>query len=106
LCGLGGASLGIIQGIATPEYTYWTRSSEFVFIAILGGVGHVAGALTGSLVYEAVRTYAAAFVADSWQLILGFVLLVIILRAPEGIVGLATSMADRRRAVRAGEAVK
>ncbi|QUS39726.1 branched-chain amino acid ABC transporter permease [Tardiphaga alba] len=106
LCGLGGASLGIIQGIATPEYTYWTRSSEFVFIAILGGIGNVAGALTGSLVYEAVRTYAAAFVADSWQLILGFVLLVIILRAPEGIVGLATSMAERRRASRAVETGK
>jgi branched-chain amino acid transport system permease protein len=100
LCGLGGASLGIIQGIATPEYTYWTRSSEFVFIAILGGVGNVAGALTGSLVYEAVRTYAAAFVADSWQLILGFVLLVIILRAPEGIVGLAQSIAARRGSAR------
>ena len=105
LCGLGGASLGIIQGIATPEYSYWTRSSEFVFIAILGGVGNVAGALTGSLVYEAVRTYAAAFVADSWQLILGFVLLVIILRAPEGIVGLVESIAARRRQARAAAGV-
>ena len=100
LCGLGGAALGVIQGIATPEYTYWTRSSEFVFIAILGGVGNVAGALTGSLVYEAIRTYAAAFVADSWQLILGFVLLVIILRAPTGIVGMVETIAARRRAAR------
>lgn len=101
LCGLGGAALGIIQGIATPEYTYWTRSSEFVFIAILGGVGNVAGALTGSFVYEAIRTYAAAFVADSWQLILGFVLLLIILRAPTGIVGLVETLAEKRRARRA-----
>ncbi len=100
LCGLGGAALGVIQGIATPEYSYWTRSSEFVFIAILGGVGNVAGALTGSLVYEAIRTYAAAFVADSWQLILGFVLLVIILRAPTGIVGMVETIAARRRAAR------
>lgn len=96
LCGIGGACLGVIQGIATPEYSYWTRSAEFVFIAILGGVGHVAGALTGTFVYEAVRTYAAAFVADSWQMILGFVLLAIILKAPSGIVGLVQSLAARR----------
>jgi len=98
LCGIGGACLGIIQGIATPEYSYWTRSAEFVFIAILGGVGQVAGALTGTLVYEAVRTYAAAFVADSWQMILGIVLLAIILKAPSGIVGMVESLAARRRA--------
>jgi branched-chain amino acid transport system permease protein len=98
LCGIGGACLGIIQGIATPEYSYWTRSAEFVFIAILGGVGHVAGALTGTFVYEAVRTYAAAFVADSWQMILGFVLLAIILKAPAGIVGLVQAIAGRRKA--------
>ena len=98
LCGIGGALLGIIQGIATPEYSYWTRSAEFVFIAILGGVGHVAGALTGTFVYEAVRTYAAAFVADSWQLILGAVLLAIILKAPNGITGLVEGMVARRRA--------
>ncbi|MEP9369006.1 branched-chain amino acid ABC transporter permease [Xanthobacter sp. VNH20] len=101
LCGIGGAGLGLIQGIATPEYTYWTRSSEFVFIAILGGVGHVAGALTGTFVYEAIRTYAAAFVADSWQLILGFVLLAIILKAPTGIVGVFETIAQRRAAARA-----
>lgn len=101
LCGLGGAALGLIQGIATPEYAYWTRSAEFVFIAILGGVGHVAGALAGSFVYEAIRTYAAAFVADSWQLILGFVLLMIILRAPSGLVGLVETLIERRRAARA-----
>ncbi|MFG1383032.1 branched-chain amino acid ABC transporter permease [Xanthobacter versatilis] len=98
LCGIGGACLGIIQGIATPEYSYWTRSAEFVFIAILGGVGHVAGALTGTFVYEAVRTYAAAFVADNWQMILGFVLLAIILKAPTGIVGLVQAIAGRRKA--------
>lgn len=104
LCGIGGAGLGLIQGIATPEYTYWTRSSEFVFIAILGGVGHVAGALTGTFVYEAIRTYAAAFVADSWQLILGFVLLAIILKAPTGIVGMFETIAQRRAAARATHA--
>ncbi len=88
LAGTGGVLLAAIQGLVTPEYGYWVRSGEFVFIAILGGAGHVIGAFAGSLVYELVRTYAAAFAADIWQMVLGFVLLLVILFAPRGLVGL------------------
>lgn len=92
LCGLGGALMATAQGIVTPEYAWWIRSGEFVFIAILGGAGSVSGAIVGSLVYETVRTYAAAFAADVWQLVLGSVLLIVILFAPSGVVGLYQSL--------------
>lgn len=88
LAGLGGTILAMIQGLVTPEFGYWVRSGEFVFIAILGGTGHVIGAFAGALVYELVRTYAAAFAADVWQLTLGVFLLLIILFASRGLVGL------------------
>lgn len=97
LCGLGGVAMGIVQGIATPDYTFWTRSSEFVFIAVLGGSGHVLGAFAGSFVYEGVRVYAAALLADSWQLILGAVLIVVILWAPGGLIELHRRLPWRRR---------
>jgi len=97
LCGLGGLCLGIVQGLATPDYTFWTRSSEFVFIAVLGGTGHVVGAFAGSFVYEAVRFYAASLLEDSWQLILGAVLIAVILGAPGGIVDLPRRLFGRRR---------
>ncbi|MFD1378521.1 branched-chain amino acid ABC transporter permease [Fodinicurvata halophila] len=88
LAGLGGALVAVFQGIATPEYAYWVRSGEFVFVAILGGTGNVFGALAGSFVYEYIRALATAYVGDTWQLTLGIVLLVIILFAPSGLVGL------------------
>lgn len=88
LCGLGGALMATAQGIVTPEYAWWIRSGEFVFIAILGGAQSVGGALVGALVYEATRAYAAAYAADVWQLILGAVLLAVILFAPTGVMGL------------------
>lgn len=88
LCGLGGALMASAQGIVTPEYAWWVRSGEFVFIAILGGAGSVQGALVGALAYESVKTYAAAFAADIWQLVLGVVLLAVILFAPKGMAGL------------------
>lgn len=88
LAGLGGTILAVIQGVVTPAFGYWIRSGEFVFIAILGGTGHVMGAFAGAMVFELVRTYAAAFAADVWQLTLGVFLLLIILFASRGLVGL------------------
>jgi branched-chain amino acid transport system permease protein len=95
LGGIGGALVAIIQQIATPEFGFWTKSGEFVFIAILGGGAHAFGAFAGAAVFEAVRFYAAAHLANAWQLILGVVLIVIILFAPSGLIGL------RQRSVRA-----
>jgi branched-chain amino acid transport system permease protein len=88
LGGVGGSLVAIIQQIATPEFGFWTKSGEFVFIAILGGGGHAFGAFAGAAMFETVRFYAAAHLADSWQLILGVVLIVIILYAPSGLIGL------------------
>ncbi len=96
LAGLGGVLASITQGLATPEIAYWVRSGEFVFIAILGGAGTVAGAFAGAVVYEGVRSYAAAYFADIWQMVLGAVLLAIILFAPGGLVGLAERLTGRR----------
>lgn len=95
LCGLGGAIMAVAQGVVTPEYAFWTRSGELVFIAILGGAGSVGGAFVGALVYELVRNYAAAFAADVWQMILGIVLLAVILFAAHGLVGIYSGFMDR-----------
>ena len=88
LAGLGGSLVAVIQQIATPEFAYWTKSGEFVFIAILGGTGHALGAFAGAAVFEFVRFYASAQLADAWQMILGGVLIAIILLAPAGLIGM------------------
>lgn len=88
LGGAGGVLVGVAQQIATPEFAYWTKSGEFVFIAILGGSGNALGAFAGATVFEFVRFYAAAYLANAWQLILGIVLVSIILFAPDGLIGL------------------
>ncbi len=104
LCGLGGALAAVAQGVVTPEYAWWIRSGEFVFIAILGGSGSVGGAFVGSLLYEAVRTYASAFAGDVWQMILGIVLLFVILFAPSGITGLFARLTGRKASPASEEA--
>jgi branched-chain amino acid transport system permease protein len=88
LAGLAGSILAIASGHVTPESGYWVRSGEFVFIAVLGGSGSVAGPFVGTLVYELVRLYASAYAAEVWQAVLGGVLLLVILFAPGGLVGI------------------
>ncbi|MCE0506563.1 MULTISPECIES: branched-chain amino acid ABC transporter permease [unclassified Roseivivax] len=95
LCGLGGVLVATAQGIVTPAYAYWIRSGEMVFIAVLGGVGSIPGAVAGAIAYEVVRIYAAAFAADVWQLVLGAFLLAIILFAPSGLMGIYGALMDR-----------
>ena len=104
LCAVGGVLMAVAQGIVTPEYAYWVRSGEMVFIAVLGGAGSVPGAFAGAIAYEVVRSYASAFAADIWQLVLGAFLLVIILFAPTGLVGIYNGAADRLSRRRAPEA--
>jgi ABC-type branched-subunit amino acid transport system permease subunit len=87
LGGVGGVLVGVAQQIATPEFAYWTKSGEFVFIAILGGAGNALGAFAGAAIFEVIRFYAAAHLANAWQLILGVVLIAVILLAPSGLIG-------------------
>jgi branched-chain amino acid transport system permease protein len=88
LAGISGAIIAIVNGHVAPEFAYWVRSGEFVFIAILGGAGNVVGAFAGSIVFEVIRNHAAAFAADYWQTILGLSLIVIIMFAPDGLTQL------------------
>ena len=96
LCGIGGALVGATQGLVTPEYVWWVRSAEMVFIAVLGGAGSVPGAFIGTLIYETIRIYASAYAGDVWQMILGAFLLVIILFAPGGITGIFAKLFSRK----------
>lgn len=98
LAGLGGVLVAIAQQIATPEFAFWTKSGEFVFIAVLGGSSSAAGAFAGAAVFEFVRFFAAAKLANAWQLILGVVLIAIIMFAPGGVIGLLRGRRDGARA--------
>ncbi|EFH11366.1 branched-chain amino acid ABC transporter permease [Teichococcus cervicalis] len=98
MAGCGGAVIAMTSRHVTPALAYWTASGELVFIAILGGAGSVFGPFLGAVAYELTRVYAAALVADAWQMILGGVLLLVILFAPGGLWGLGRAALAKRRA--------
>ncbi|WP_447902521.1 branched-chain amino acid ABC transporter permease [Pseudomonas serbica] len=95
---LGGGFMALSAGHIDPEMAYWITSGEFVFIALLGGTVHVAAPFIAAIVFAVVRTYAIELVPHSWQMILGFTLLAIIVFLPKGLWSLFTGNARRAKA--------
>lgn len=85
--GFAGALLALIQGLVSPEIGFWLKSAEYIFIAILGGTGHVIGAFLGAFVFEVARLISGAWFASLWQFILGLTLVITIFLFPTGLVG-------------------
>jgi ABC-type branched-subunit amino acid transport system permease subunit len=83
--GLGGALVALATGHIDPELAYWTTSGEFVFVAILSGIGHVAAPVVGMMLFEAARSFASQYSPYTWQMVVGFSMLAVILFLPGGL---------------------
>jgi branched-chain amino acid transport system permease protein len=83
--GVGGALAVIALGHIEPDYSYWTRSGDFVFVAILAGHHSVLAAFIASVALELVRSFSSAYFPHSWQLAMGLFLLAVIRFLPTGI---------------------
>lgn len=88
LAGLGGALTAITVGHIDPEWAYWTTSGEFVFVTVLSGSASVVAPLLAALVFEGIRMVAYEYSANTWQLTLGVVMLILILFLPGGLASL------------------
>lgn len=87
LAGIGGVIAAAAIGHVLPEFTYWTASGQLVLVAVLGGIGGVAGPFIGALFLEVLHTVAVG-VTDAWNLIVGAVLIAVIVFIPTGLYGL------------------
>jgi branched-chain amino acid transport system permease protein len=85
LAGLGGGLTALAVGHVDPEMAYWTTSGELVFVAILSGTGSVLAPFLGSLAFEALRSFAYQYSPNTWQLVVGAAMLVVISVAPSGL---------------------
>ena len=95
LAGLGGGLTSLVVGHIDPDLAYWTTSGEFVFVAILSGSGSVLAPFLGSLVFEVLRSFAYQYSPNTWQMVVGVAMLLVIALLP---TGLWSIFALRRRA--------
>jgi branched-chain amino acid transport system permease protein len=85
LAGMGGAVTALVVGHVDPEMAYWTTSGEFVFVGILSGTGNVAAPFVGAILLELLRSFAYEHAPNTWQLVVGGAMLLVILFLPEGL---------------------
>jgi len=83
--GLGGALVVMSLGHIEPNFSFWTTSGEFVFVAILAGWHSVVAVFVASTVLEVVRSFSSSYFPNTWQLALGIFLLLVIRFLPKGI---------------------
>lgn len=85
LGGVGGALTVMSLGHIDPNFSYWTSSGEFVFVAILAGYHSVLAVFIASTLLEIVRSFSSLYFPNTWQLALGVFLLLAIRFLPGGI---------------------
>jgi branched-chain amino acid transport system permease protein len=85
--GVAGALLVNQTEYLTPEFMHWTRSGEIMFMVILGGMGTLVGPVVGALVLLLLEDILSAWTTH-WQIILGPFLVLVVLFARRGLVGL------------------
>jgi branched-chain amino acid transport system permease protein len=97
--GLAGGLFGIFNRGVFPDFAYWTKSSEVLIMAILGGIGHFWGPAVGALVLLVLNQQITSY-TQYWPFILGSILIVLLFGFPGGIVGALAGAATRLRKAR------
>jgi branched-chain amino acid transport system permease protein len=85
--GVAGALLVNHTEYLTPEFMHWTRSGEIMFMVILGGMGTLIGPVLGAVVFLLLEDVLSSWTVH-WQIILGPILVLVVLFAKRGLVGL------------------
>ncbi len=85
--GLAGALMVNQQNYVSPSLLYWTQSGTLMIMVILGGVSSVWGGLIGAAALLILEESVSAYTVH-WQFYVGWILLLVVLFAPRGLVGL------------------
>lgn len=91
--GFGGGLFAIVNGYVSPESFQMTKSFDFLVGAIVGGITSISGALVGALFIVFLPDWSADMNIALSGLIYGCVLVVMMLVARDGVVGLLSGLA-------------
>jgi branched-chain amino acid transport system permease protein len=87
IAGLAGALYADLNRFVSPTMLSWHLSGELIVFVILGGTGRLCGPVVGAGVFVLLE-HQLGRLTDYWQLPLGLLLLLVVLFARGGLVGL------------------
>ncbi|MEB4593115.1 branched-chain amino acid ABC transporter permease [Candidatus Thiothrix sp. Deng01] len=100
IAGLAGFLFAVQDGFVNPEMMSWHLSGALLVMIILGGLGHLHGALIGAFVFVFLQELfksEAVFgdFAKHWHLGLGLTIIACVALLPRGLVGLPEMLHQR-----------
>jgi branched-chain amino acid transport system permease protein len=105
LAGLAGYLWGAQTGYINPELMGFHMSAHAIMMVILGGMGNFAGAIVGAFAFEYLLhvfkdlpTIGKVNLGKHWQLWMGTFIVLLVVFAPRGILGLAEKFLKRKGA--------
>ena len=94
--GVAGAIYAYYNNFVSPSTVALAQSVEGLLMAIVGGIGTLFGAFVGAATIIVLQNAVSAY-TERWPTALGIVFIVVIIFAPEGIVGTIRTVLARRR---------
>ena len=100
LAGLAGFLFAVQDGYVNPEMMSWHLSGSVLIMIILGGIGHLRGALIGAFAFALLQEFFkseaifGAF-AKYWHLGLGLTIIASVALLPRGLVGVPGQIRER-----------
>ena len=102
MAGLAGGLFVFSKGSVFPYELEIAKSFDALIVVFLGGVKTLAGGVVGGAALEGAKDYITRF--EYWRLALGITIILVVIVAPDGIVGSLRKAAERLGLIRDPEA--
>ena len=87
IAGAAGVLLALQAEYVSPAIAAWPRSGDLIFMVVLGGMGSLHGAILGAVAFVVLEE-ALSEITQHWPLVFGPFLILVVLFARGGLVGL------------------
>ena len=86
VAGIGGALTAMSTGVVGLDSVSFERSAEVLVMLVLGGAGHLWGALGGAIIFMIFEHIVASANPFHWMTLVGALLIAIVVFAPKGLI--------------------
>ncbi len=95
--GLAGALYTDLNRFVSPSVLSWHTSGEIMVFVIIGGVARLFGPLVGAVIFIALEQFMGG-ITENWQFWLGLMLVLLVLYARGGVIGVVAERLGPRHA--------
>jgi len=97
VAGVAGALYALFNSFVSPSTVALAQSVMGLLMAILGGIGTLTGGIVGAALIVVLQNVVSSY-TERWSMVLGLMFVLVMIFAPEGLMGTWRSHSGRRAA--------